>query len=93
MNDLGQFVDEVLARHGEEWSAEDRAALAAAARSSIDLLSLIARGHDVSAEVGLVRQQAASIAAAEAHIVRGFVRDVVAMALDALLARVMPGAA
>lgn len=93
MNDLGQFVDAVLARHGEEWTAEDRAALAAAARSSIDLLSLIARGHDVSAEVGLVRQQAASIAAAEAHIVRGFVRDVVTAALDGLLGRLLPGAA
>ncbi len=90
---LPQIIDGVLAHHGDRWTAEDRAVLLQVAQSSLDLMSLAGRGHDITNDLPQLEAQAASIAAAEAHVTRGILRDVLNLAIGAVLSRVIPGAA
>lgn len=90
---LPQIIDGVLAHHGDRWTAEDRAVLLQVAQSSLNLTFLASRGYEITRDLAQLEAQAASIAAAEAHVTRGILRDVLNLAIGAVLSRVIPGAA
>lgn len=90
---LPQIIEDILEHHGDHWTAKDRAALLQVAQTSLDLMSLAGRGHDITRDLPQLKAQAASIAAAEAHVTRGILRDVLNLAIGAVLARMIPGAA
>lgn len=90
---LPEIIEGVLAHHGDKWTAEDRAVLLQVAQSSLDLMSLAGRGHGITNDLPQLEAQAASIAAAEAHVTRGILREVLNLAIGAVLSRVIPGAA
>lgn len=90
---LPSIIEGVLARHEGKWTPKDRAVLLQVAQSSLNLTFFASRGHDIGKDLPQLEAQAASIAAAEAHVTRGILREVLNIAIDAVLSRVIPGAA
>lgn len=90
MRSLPELVASVLEHHGDQWTPKDRAVLTAVAQSSLDLLSLAARGHDISKDLPQLEAQALAITAAEAHVTRGILRDLLNLAVGSLVQAMLP---
>lgn len=84
MTNLTDQIDQVLQRHGEKWTEQDRAVLRQAAVAVLG----VASSPNSHSHQAFITSILASIAAAEAHVVHGILREVVMGAVGFVLDRV-----